>query len=282
MIELTMDHIKTLLPKRTTASHKYTNGMVFAYVGSDTYPGAATLASKGALRSGAGGVYLYTTHDASLVALHHSPEIIPHVRSKNQTPSPIFLNKSKAYLVGCGLNFNDDKEDRETFIKFLKDLDKPTIFDAGALSFFALEGIDFLCKAIPDHIREQCVITPHEGEMKAMVPFLEDDVLIHFARTTRLTICLKGFPCKIITADGHIFFNTTGNPAATTAGCGDVFAGVCGGVMAQGLDALAATKVGAYLVGVAADLYIQEKGAHTILATDIIDMIPCAMRMLYT
>ena len=79
--------------------------------------------------------------------------------------------------------------------------------------------------------------------------------------------------------NGDCFENPTGNSAATTAGCGDVLAGIIVGLLAQGLSTEHAAIVSMYMAGKAADEYVKTYKFHSLLASDIIDWLPLMLRI---
>lgn len=279
MKRLTLDDIQPLLPKRVSSSTKYTNGYVFAYAGSNRYPGSAILAAQAAMRVGAGGYYAYSENQVLPLVLNHVPEAITLKSDAGDHEVQEILKKASAILVGPGLHpkiFNFDK------LKRLLKLSKlPVVLDAEAINVISYVGIEKFIKDIPIERREKCLLVPHMGEMKRVMGGITDKGLIEFAQVTRTTIYLKGFPGKLISPSGAMTAYASGSPAATTAGCGDTLAGIFAGYLAQGLSLMDAAKVGIFVSSMASDLYAQHYGAHTMLASDIINIIPRVLREIY-
>jgi NAD(P)H-hydrate epimerase len=94
-------------------------------------------------------------------------------------------------------------------------------------------------------------------------------------------ILLKGFPSIIASPNGQVFENTTGHSSASTAGCGDVLAGLCAGLLAQGLNPFQVAVVGMYIAGMASDHYHQSFGGNTLMASDLLNQIPHVLGKLY-
>jgi len=99
-----------------------------------------------------------------------------------------------------------------------------------------------------------------------------------FACHYNSTVVLKGRESIVASPDGRIFVNTTGNPGMATAGSGDVLTGIIAAFLGQGLDAFDAAKYGAYLHGLAGDLAAKQKTQLGLIASDIIDFLPKAIK----
>ncbi len=279
MKRLTLDDIKPLLPKRLNSSTKYTNGYVFSYSGSNRYPGAAILAAQSAMRVGAGGVYAYSENQVLPLIINQLPEAIILKNDAGDHEIQEILKKTRSILVGPGLHpktFNFDKLKR-----LLKLSSLPVLIDAEGINVISYVGIERFIKEIPTEMRERCLLTPHMGEMKRLIGNVTDKGLIEFAQVTRTTLYLKGFPGKLISPSGSLTEYASGSPAATTAGCGDTLSGIFAGYLAQGLNLMDAAKVGIFVSSMASDLYAQHYGAHTMLASDVINMLPRVLREIY-
>lgn len=93
-------------------------------------------------------------------------------------------------------------------------------------------------------------------------------------------IVLKGAATITAVPEGHIFINSSGGPSLATAGSGDVLAGVIASFLAQGLEPSCAAMLGVYVHGLAGDLLAETKGNRGVLAGDIVEMLPLALKML--
>ncbi len=99
-----------------------------------------------------------------------------------------------------------------------------------------------------------------------------------FAREFNVTLVLKGASTVVAVPDGRAFINSSGNPGMATGGTGDVLTGMIGGFLAQGLTSEEAACLGVYLHGLAGDLAAKEKGEAALIAGDVIDKIPDAIK----
>lgn len=254
-----------LLPKRTDVSHKYNNGYLSTFVGSDLFPGAARLATHAAARVGAGGVVALlqkSTH--KLVAMSLPPEIMMRV-IKSVDDIDGAAQTSKAFLLGCGLG--QSKKTKALATHILETSELPMVIDADALAFLK-----------PGMKDKPWILTPHQGELQRLLILFEQIDPISLSQHLGMTILVKGFPSHIFTPDGVVYQNTTGNPAASTAGCGDVLAGIIAGLLAQGLSPRDAACAGIFYAGKAADLWVQENSSHSLMASDIIALLPRVLK----
>jgi NAD(P)H-hydrate epimerase len=164
----------------------------------------------------------------------------------------------------------------------LSQIDKPTVIDADGLN--ALVGHLNILLSTRDS-RLSTILTPHPGEMARLLNIsikkVQDDrknIAKRFARDYRVTVVLKGYHTVVTDAKGNLYINRTGNPGMATAGSGDVLTGIIGAFMGQGLDAFSASKYAVYLHGLAGDLAAKEKTQMAMIASDIIDKIPAAIK----
>lgn len=157
---------------------------------------------------------------------------------------------------------------------------KPLVLDADALEAFAgradeLEPEGPLC------------LTPHPGELRRLLgqPGLTAhhalvEAAADLAGANDLTVVLKGGPSVILGSDRSARVNPTGNHGMATAGCGDVLAGLLAGLLAQGCDPDEAPDLAVWLHGRAGDLAAEHGGARALVAGDLLDHLPAALREL--
>ncbi|EKD48174.1 MAG: carbohydrate kinase, yjef related protein, partial [uncultured bacterium] len=127
--------------------------------------------------------------------------------------------------------------------------------------------------AISEGGNENIVITPHKGEFER---FFHAEDVAKIAKKYSINILLKGLTDTIASSNGEISLNKTGNAGMTVGGSGDVLAGVCGGLMAQGLSPFSAAQSGAFLLGKAGDnLKMRKDFCYT--AKDLAEEIPYTM-----
>ena len=281
VVKLTHNNIYEILPDRKQNSHKGDYGKVLMLCGSRGYTGAAALAAMGALRVGAGLVYLGVPkciYEIEAVKLLE-PIVFPlpdhdGCLSENAREEVLkILPQMDVVLLGCGLGRTPAVT--EFVQSVICDFDGPIVVDA--------DGIN----AIKDHkdiLRgrtKPIILTPHEGEF---IRFTQQDILpdrLHCAQKLAedlgIVVVLKGH--QTITTDGNtVYLNSTGNPGMAVGGCGDVLAGMIAGLIGQGIPAVKAAACAAWLHGAAGDICAQELGQYGMLPSDMLQVIPRLMK----
>ena len=278
------------VPSRPSASHKGTYGRVLVIAGSTGMTGAAALASKAALRAGAGLVTLATPKHLNPILEGLLPEVmtlpLPEADAGSLAVSILeFAEKTKSVLaIGPGLSQNPEtvtlvhqlvRENQE------QGLGLQMVIDA--------DGLNALAQAtelIP-LLGQDTVLTPHPGEMARLtdtsVPTLEADRIStaqRFANEQGVTLVFKGAPTVTGTPDGNVWINSTGNPGMATGGMGDVLTGVIAGLMAQGVSSERAGVLGVYVHGLAGDIVSERLGTHGLIASDVLEAVPEAIASL--
>ena len=129
------------------------------------------------------------------------------------------------------------------------------------------------------------IITPHPGEMGRLIRQSADDVqrdrertAVEFAKLYKVIVVLKGHGTVVASFDGSLYINETGNPGMASGGFGDVLTGMITGLLGQKLSLFDAARLGVYLHGLAGDLAAKERGDVGLLASDLLDRIPAAIR----
>jgi NAD(P)H-hydrate epimerase len=267
------------LNKRNKFSHKGHFGHALIAAGSKGMTGAAVLSSKACLRSGAGMVTALIPDCGYTVLQTAVPEVMTiqghgsdHLRT---CPD---LGKFTAIAIGPGLGVN---EDTRVFLReFLKNYNGKLIIDADALNILAEKP------EIMELLPKSAILTPHPGEFSRLFGASTNDLetlelLSAKAKAHQCIIVLKGANTAIADMDGHIYFNTSGNPGMSTAGVGDVLTGMICGLLCQGYDALFAAKAGVYLHGLAGDVAMEQRGLEAMISGDLVEMIGSAYKKLH-
>lgn len=242
------------LTARESDSHKGTFGSVVIIGGDEGMVGAVLLASRAALLSGAGRVYAtMLSKNAPVVDILY-PEIM--LRSRTALAQ---LSQLNCVVIGPGLGQSDLALELLEFW-LLKPL--PLLLDADALNLIATHS--HLVNQVKNR-QAETVLTPHAGEAARLLTcsakYIQQnriDCALQLSQKFNATCVLKGAGTICAHHDGRHFINTTGNPALATGGTGDVLSGVIASLIAQGLSALDAAKLGVYVHGAAADALVEK------------------------
>lgn len=282
------DEARVLLPQRPRDAHKGDCGTVYLLAGSVGFTGAGVMASLSALRAGAGLVTwglpqsLNDAMEAKLTEVMTKPLPETGARSlsvKALTESEPLLKKATVLALGPGVSTHP--ETVEMVHEAVTTLTLPMVIDADGLNCLALK------KGWQKGLKAELVLTPHPGEMARLLGITTEQVqkdrigiAERAAGEFKATVVLKGAP-TIIAQPGHdTYINTTGNPGMASGGSGDVLTGLIAGFMAQGLSGYGAAKLGVYVHGLAGDLAAEEKTEPGMIAGDILEKIPAALKLL--
>lgn len=273
---LSKEVVKNLFPPIVRNRHKYQAGNVVGMAGSPGMPGAAMLASLGAIRGGAGIVHLL--HPEKMVGeLTCSPyELIKISYSPNDDKKVIdTINGAKAVFIGPGIGKADDT--RRSLQKILPNIEVSCVIDADALTIIAEENIK---------LPQKSILTPHFGEMIRLLktPYSKSttkeflQTCQNFAEENVVTLILKGGPTFIFHPKEKIMVSPVGDPGMATAGSGDVLTGIIAAFLAQGLTPKHAAYLSVYLHGKAGEFAAQEMTSYCMMASDIIKYLPITFR----
>lgn len=269
--------IVQLLKVRNKFDHKGNFGKVFLVVGSRGKIGAAVLASKACLRTGAG---LLTVHipqcgaDAMAVAI---PEAMIDTDTHSDYSTNIDFELDK-HTIGIGCGIGTLPQTKKVLAKLIETNRKPMVLDADALNIIAED--DHLKYNIP----AGSILTPHPVEFERLIGkhcrsgYERLQYARKFAQTHKVYIVLKGAYSAVITPEQKVYFNPTGNPGMATGGSGDVLTGIITSLLAQGYIPLQASLLGVYLHGLAGDIAAKANTEHSMLPSDIISNLGDAFR----
>jgi hydroxyethylthiazole kinase-like uncharacterized protein yjeF len=250
---LQADDVARLLPVPDAVAHKYSRGVVGIRAGSGRYPGAAVLCTAGA-STGFVGMVRYDGGAADAVRRAH-PEVV------------VGPGRVQAWVIGPGA----DTDAEEALRRSLRDA-VPLVVDADALTH------------VTGPIDVPALLTPHAGELARMLGVGRTEVEAEQLRFVReaagrfaAVVLLKGRRTLVAAPDGRVRVSTTGVPWLATAGAGDVLAGLCGALLAAGLEPFDAAAVGAWLHGAAA---AHAGAGGPVTAPDVARGVPAVSRLL--
>lgn len=279
--QLLRHELKALLPKRFPWSHKGSYGKVGIIAGSEGMTGAAILSGTAAYRIGAGLVKLIVPESIMPIVQNGLREAVcvPYSVMKNQELETTSLQHIKegvadvdAVVIGPGLSKGEWA--KQILRCILKEAKVPVVIDADGLNIIAKQPeLLQLSKAT-------LILTPHLGEMSrlsgALTKDIAENILVHgqaYSKANNTILVLKDARTVISNDEGEFFINTVGNHGMSTAGAGDVLAGIIGGLIAQGVEPFKSAYVGVYIHGLAGDIGAKAKGKNSLMATDICDYI---------
>ncbi|MES2309382.1 MAG: NAD(P)H-hydrate dehydratase, partial [Verrucomicrobiota bacterium] len=261
-------NLKSLLPRRLPHSYKGSYGKALIMAGSLGMTGAAALSSNACLRTGAGLTYLSTFTDCIPLLAGVVP---PEIMVRDLFSGELFDLFQTANAIAIGPGMGQTQEALSALSYLFDHAHKPVVIDASALTLLSTHPE--LERMIP----EGSVLTPHAGEMARL---LKTDLIdreaqvMAYARDRKVVVVLKGTRTLVVSPEGKIHYNSTGNPGLAKGGSGDVLTGIIVGLMAQGLSSWDAARLGVWLHGQAADEALMHVGAEEFLvASDVIDFL---------
>jgi hydroxyethylthiazole kinase-like uncharacterized protein yjeF len=274
----TFEDISGKLKKRRLFSHKGTYGHALLIAGSYGMMGAAILAARACIRSGAGLLTTHIPHAGYPILQASVPESIFSI----DTAEMHFANcppVEKYSAIGAGPGIGVDAETASAFESLVRSCRKPMVLDADALNILALRPDIF--RILP----ENSIITPHPGEFDRLSgisgnAYERNQQQIALSKKHKLIIILKGAYTSVTMPNGNCFFNSTGNPGMATAGCGDVLTGMVLSLLAQGYPPDEAAILGTFIHGLAGDIAASETGQQAMIASDVINNIGKAFNKL--
>ncbi len=267
-----------LFCSRPKFSHKGTYGHALLLAGAKGKMGAAQLAAKACLRSGAG---LITAHvpkcgldimqvgvqEAMCSADSNEDHLIDHPK----------LNGFNA--IGIGPGIGTEKDTANVLKRLLQDAKAKLVLDADALNILSENKtwLNFLPKGT--------ILTPHPKEFERLAGGWENSIerlnlQQEFSKKYGVVVVVKGAYTTITNAAGQTFFNSTGNAGMATAGSGDVLTGIILGLLAQGYSSEVAAVMGVWLHGTAGDCALNHQTKETLIASDLVDYLRVAFRQL--
>lgn len=275
-VELDHQEVLSAIADRSPESHKGDYGKLLLLCGSRGFTGAAYLAAMGALRCGAGLVFLGVPESIYAIeaAKLNEPVVFPlpdrdGMLSK-EAIAPILdrLPQMDAVLIGCGLGQGEDA--LAVVSAVLQNAQCPVVLDADGINLLA--GHTDLLRGR----RYPTILTPHAGEFARIGGCLGQDPMTaarELALELGCIVLLKGHRSCI--TDGKMDYrNPTGNPGMAVGGSGDVLAGMITALLGQGVPPLEAAACGAWLHGKAGDLCARELGQMAMLPTDMLQALP--------
>ncbi len=283
---LNEDEIKQSFIPISPFANKGNFGRVLSVCGSKKMQGAAVLAAKGAVLSGAG-LVTAAFPDCAYNAIGSKltePLLLPLNSNEEGTISASAISKifetakkADAILIGCGIGLNRDT--REIVKEVIMNTSCPIVIDA--------DGINAIChdKDLLKKSKNTIVLTPHLGEMSRLTNINIDrilekriDIARCFANEFGIILVLKGANTVIAEPDTtDVYINTTGNSGMATGGSGDLLAGIIASFIAQGMTVGNAAKAAVYIHGLTGDITAKRLSKRGLTPTACIEDLPSVM-----
>ena len=276
------------IPKRRADSNKGDFGHVLVVAGSAGYTGAAYLASQAAIRSGSGLVTLAIPESLHSIMAVKLTEVMvkPVFETKERSMSLRaevdllrFAEKCNSFVIGPGLSQN--KETQRLARRLVAKLKGPIVLDADGINAFSGAAAEL------KKVRGSLILTPHPGELSRLIgksvneiQEIRKDVALKVAREYNIVLVLKGHNTVVASPAGKLYVNKTGNPGMASGGVGDILAGIVAAFVAQDIEVFKAAALGAYFHGLAGDMALKEKGPLGLIATDLLEKLPEALKIL--
>lgn len=274
------------LPAREPDTHKGNYGKVLFIAGSANYLGAPYFAALSFLKAGGGLSFLATPETVSAYIGTKGNEIIFRPQIPTDTGSLSLKNKdallefsetADMVVMGPGVSLNE--ETQRLMRELALSVQKPALIDG--------DGITAVSKDLRVLKKRAAatVLTPHLGEMARLTGKSIGDIKenrINILRETcqdlNAIIVLKGAHSLIGYPDGRVYINLSGNPGMATAGSGDVLTGTIAAMFGLGLSFEDAVRIGVFMHGFAGDLAAESKGEDGLIARDVLEKLPLAVR----
>lgn len=260
--------VRKILRPRAKHAHKGTFGHALLIAGSYGKMGAAVLAARGALRAGLGLLTVHVPQCGYAILQTAVPEAMTQV----DEDARIFSGGADPggfTTVGVGPGLGRDARTVKAFSQLLEDFRKPMVMDADALNILSLNR--HLMKRLP----AGSILTPHPKEFERLAgPWKTDFDRLQMQRELAVSlecvVVLKGAYTAVATANGQVYFNSSGNPGMATGGTGDVLTGILTGLLAQNYSPDEAAIAGVFLHGLSGDLGAADVGMDALIASDLI------------
>ena len=276
MMELDHKKVLSILPDRDENAHKGDFGKILLLCGAKGYTGAAYLAAMGALRSGAGLVFLGVPESIyAIEAIKLNEAVVFSLADEGGKLSsaaiPEILQRlphMDAVLIGPGLGQSDGVF--QVVKAVLEQADCPVVLDADGINLIAPHKDIVRGRTAPT------ILTPHMGEFARLggqAGMKRQSAAEEMARDLGCIMLLKGHH-TVITDGETTYINPTGNPGLAVGGSGDVLAGIIAALLGQGIAPLEAAACGAWLHGAAGDICAAEIGQYGMLPTDMLSALP--------
>lgn len=268
--------IRSFYKPRSRFSHKGTFGRCLLIAGSLGKSGAAVLGARAALRTGAGLVSVHAPGCSHIILQTAVPEAM-YIPDEQHEIIGSLPDISSFNAIAAGPGLGKDPQTQNVIKLLIQQSKNPLVLDADALNILS-ENKTWL-----SFLPANSVLTPHPGEFQRLAGKASDSyeqlqLAKEFCFRFQVILVLKGAYTTIVTPSGRVFFNSTGNPGMASGGSGDVLTGVILGWLSQGYSPLESAMAGVFVHGYAADLAAARLGFEGLIAGDIVENLPKAIK----
>lgn len=265
----TVEDAREIVRPLSPGTYKNRQGNLSLLAGSEGMSGAAVLASRAGLRSGAGLIRLFVPEAILNCTASATPPEVMVSAVAGDAPLPEKLRYADAIVAGPGMGQSPTA--LRLLEKLLTETVCPLVLDADALNLIAKHP------NLLEQTKQPVILTPHAGEMKRLLgedyATRESAAKKWLPRFPGSILVLKGPRTIVASAKDFLSYNSTGNPGMASGGMGDVLAGVIGGLLAQGYTPWDAARLGVFWHGASADLAAQSGSELCLTASDVIEAL---------
>ena len=259
--------IRNIFKIRQDFTHKGTYGTSIIVGGSYGKIGAVVLATRSALKTGSG-LTLTVAPDCGYEILQTSVPESMFMDGGEKFINQIEKVENAVYGIGPGLG--TEKEAEKALLEFLENHQSPLILDADALNIISKD------KSYLKLIPKKSIITPHPKEFERLFRKTENsferlDLARTKAKELGIYIVLKDHHTQVVTPEGKVFYNITGNSGLAKGGSGDILTGIITSLLAQKYSEEETAILGVWLHGKAADFAAEKNSKEAMQPTDAIN-----------
>jgi NAD(P)H-hydrate epimerase len=264
--------VRKLKRPRAKYDHKGKYGKALLISGSYGKMGAAVLAARAAVRSGLGLLTVHVPKTGYEIIQTSVPESMASVDESNEFFSSVPSNIGQYDTLGIGPGIGVEDLTAEALEKVLSKFNKPVVLDADALNILSAN------REMLHLVPRGSILTPHPKEFERLTTAVADDferlqIVKELSAETHSVVILKGAHTAVVTPQGSVYFNSSGNPGLAKGGSGDVLTGLVTGLLAQGYTSEQAAVLGVFWHGKAADNGARKYGMDALTASDVIECL---------
>lgn len=273
-----MADVRAMLKPRSKFVHKGSVGHALLIAGKKGMAGAAVLSAKACMRGGVGKLTVRTPEANVRILQTSVPEAVVDIDVDPNCFSQSFdTHDFDAMAIGPGIGTSAYTV--QAFIEQVSMSKCPVVIDADALNILGSH------RGWITQLPRRSILTPHKKELFGLISttrnsYEELERTRELAVRQQVFIVIKGAYSAVVTPEGNVYFNPTGNPGMATAGSGDVLTGIILSLLAQAYPQESAVRLGVYLHGLAGDLAAKDLCYEGVIASDLVQYLPRAFKAL--